>query len=115
MNSKIPASQQKRPITDNSTPIPMIDRLNSDSDRPRQIDPNIRERVVIEIDQNDSFVLLVLQWLYERQTHVERATRRTIDRNRVGFDSVDARIFAPMAEAIVPGAPLSSGNLEVCR
>lgn len=75
----------------------------------------IREQVADRIREDDHFVQSALLHLYLRQTAVEQDREKTIDRNREGFDTVDAKIFTPLGARLVSGRTLSARDLAICR
>jgi hypothetical protein len=64
---------------------------------------------------NPKYVEEAILLIYREQENEEKVLRKTISRNRVGFNTVDARVFSEMAERILSGQPLSAEDLETCR
>jgi hypothetical protein len=77
--------------------------------------PTTEDEVVNLILHNPEYVKEAILLVYQEQENVEKALRKTIAHNGVGFDTVDARVFSEMAERILLGQPLSVVDLSTCR
>ena len=61
------------------------------------------------------FVCEAVLLLDDRQTERERKVRQTLEKNRRGFDVVDAPVFTNMAERIRATGCISASDLQICR
>jgi hypothetical protein len=74
------------------------------------------ERQIIELLLRDrAFVAGALVRLYGQQEEDEQFRHKTIHRNGIGFNAVDAKVFSPMAEQILRDREISEEQLALCR
>ena len=77
--------------------------------------PTSEQDVVERIWRDDEYVAQAIIALYQRQENKEKAQRKTISRNRVGFSAADVKLFSLMSERLLAGHSLSSDELAICR
>jgi hypothetical protein len=74
-----------------------------------------RECVAQRLLADERYVFFMLKLLYESQTEYEKRTRKTLNRNRRGFDVIDAPRFTKVGRAAVKRGFLLRGELAMCR
>jgi len=85
------------------------------SSLPQKHDQQSPEELIVNLVQcNREYVECYLLFLFHKQEDDEKARHKTIHRNGVGFNAVDASIFTSMAERLLSGHSLSSDELAAC-
>src|SRR5262245_52487165 len=73
------------------------------------------EAIVKLINTDYSFLCQGLLTIYNNQTATERVLASSINKNGLGFSSVDARGFSEMAQHLIAVAYLTDDHIRSCR
>jgi len=73
------------------------------------------EKVLHQLETNDTWLEKALLALHARQTELERASGCTIDDNERGLQQADARLFGQYARQLMAGRRLNGEQLQQCR
>lgn len=72
-----------------------------------------RTRISCKVKVDDRWAMRALMALYQNQTSDERSAGRTVYRNEIGFNGVDAGILTSLAEQLGERGTLSQKQLAI--
>lgn len=74
-----------------------------------------KDQIKALLNANDKVVERALLALYECQTNEEQCTEKTIERNGMGFNGVDAKFGSDLAHILINGGALSPRQIQAAR
>jgi hypothetical protein len=93
-----------------------LERLNAKlTDRPTRKFSDAEQKIIGRIGHDDVYVAQAVWALYSVQTVQEQVTRRTIQKNGVGFSASDARRCSKMADRVDLQGVIAAEDLAWCR